>query len=59
VRAVPTPRVCEAPKEYAKRLCRDQTIGERKLWLLMRDRRLGGATFRRQHPIGPFVVERE
>jgi very-short-patch-repair endonuclease len=27
------------------------------LWKLLRDRRLSGAKFRRQHPIGPFVVD--
>ena len=57
VRGVPTPCVREAPKDYAKRLRRDQTTVERKLWLLLRDRRLGGAKFRRQHPIGPFIAD--
>jgi very-short-patch-repair endonuclease len=27
------------------------------LWELLRGRRLAGAKFRRQHPIGPFVVD--
>ncbi len=27
------------------------------LWGLLRDRRLVGAKFRRQHPIGPYVVD--
>jgi very-short-patch-repair endonuclease len=27
------------------------------LWELLRDRRLSGAKFRRQHPIGPFVAD--
>jgi very-short-patch-repair endonuclease len=27
------------------------------LWLAIRDRKLDGLKFRRQHPIGPFVVD--
>jgi very-short-patch-repair endonuclease len=30
---------------------------ERKLWLAVRDRRLGGFKFRRQATIGPFIVD--
>ncbi len=30
---------------------------ERKLWSLLRGRRLGGLKFRRQAPIGPFIVD--
>ena len=36
---------------------RDQTDAERKLWRLLHDRRLDGAKFRRQHPIGSFIVD--
>jgi very-short-patch-repair endonuclease len=32
-------------------------MAERKLWLLLRDRRLAGFKFRRQHPVGPFIVD--
>jgi len=34
---------------------RDATDAEKKLWLLLRDRRLGAAKFRRQFPIGPYI----
>ncbi len=27
------------------------------LWLQLRDRRLGGAKFRRQHPVGDYVAD--
>ncbi|MGQ9779219.1 MAG: endonuclease domain-containing protein [Bacillota bacterium] len=27
------------------------------LWGLIRDRQLGGAKFRRQHPVGPFILD--
>jgi len=33
------------------------TDAERRLWFAMRDRRLAGYKFRRQHPIGRFVVD--
>jgi very-short-patch-repair endonuclease len=36
---------------------RDMTDAERKLWFLLRSRRLGGAKFRRQAPVGPFIAD--
>jgi very-short-patch-repair endonuclease len=33
------------------------TIAERRLWYRLRDRRLAGWKFRRQVPIGPWVVD--
>lgn len=30
---------------------------ERRLWRHLRDRQLGGLHFRRQHPIGPYIVD--
>jgi very-short-patch-repair endonuclease len=50
-------QVCEEREPYARNLRRSQTAAERKLWLLLRDRRLAGFKFRRQHPIGPFIVD--
>ncbi|HZD90033.1 MAG TPA: DUF559 domain-containing protein, partial [Pseudolabrys sp.] len=41
----------------ARHMRREQTDAERKLWLLLRDRRLGGAKFRRQAPIGPYIAD--
>ncbi len=41
----------------ARQLRRDATFPERVLWGLLRDRRLNGVKFRRQHPIGPYVVD--
>lgn len=35
----------------------EATDAERKLWLLLRDRRLAGFKFRRQAPIGPYVAD--
>jgi very-short-patch-repair endonuclease len=33
------------------------TEAERRLWRLLRDRRLSGLKFRRQVPVGPYVVD--
>ncbi|MDX7875860.1 endonuclease domain-containing protein [Aeromonas veronii] len=41
----------------AKRLRRDATLAEQKLWQQLRNRRLAGVKFRRQMPIGPYVVD--
>lgn len=41
----------------AKRLRRDMTDAERKLWSALRNSQLNGAKFRRQQPIGPFVAD--
>ena len=45
------------PIKRAKRFRRDSTNVERKLWRHLRDRGLGEAKFRRQHPIGRYVVD--
>jgi len=36
---------------------REMTDAERKLWFLLRDRRLAGAKFRRQAPIGRYIAD--
>jgi len=33
------------------------TDAERRLWSLLRGRKLAGYKFRRQHPLGPFVLD--
>ena len=33
------------------------TDAERSLWRLLRTRRFAGVKFRRQHPVGPFIVD--
>ena len=43
--------------ERARRLRRDMPDSEGLLWRHVRNRRLGGLKFRRQHPIGPFFVD--
>ena len=41
----------------ARSLRRNQTDAEGKLWYLLRSRHLGGVKFRRQAPIGPYIVD--
>ena|SRR6476661_9552928 len=41
----------------SRQMRRDSTHPERRLWNCLRAGRLGGLKFRRQHAIGPFVVD--
>ncbi len=41
----------------ATELRRNTTDAERRLWAALRGRRLEGYKFRRQHPIGRFIVD--
>ncbi len=50
-------RISPMLHSFAKRLRRDQTDAEKKLWLCLRDRQSKEWTFRRQHPIGGFIVD--
>src|SRR5690606_10686032 len=44
-------------KGFARRLRREQTPQEAKLWALLRGRRFAGYRFRRQVPIGPYIAD--
>jgi very-short-patch-repair endonuclease len=33
------------------------TPAEQRLWQALQGRRLGGLRFRRQHPVGPFILD--
>ena len=46
-------RMLEVAREFRK----TSTASEDRLWQALRMGRLHGAKFRRQHPIGPFVVD--
>lgn len=41
----------------ARELRKNMTDAERKLWNHLRNRQLGDLKFRRQHPIGKYVVD--
>lgn len=41
----------------ARRLRKTMTLSEIALWTALRGKRLEGLRFRRQHPLGPYVVD--
>ncbi|MFB6284966.1 MAG: endonuclease domain-containing protein [Candidatus Bipolaricaulia bacterium] len=43
--------------ERARRLRQDQTEAERALWQRLRRQQLKGIKFRRQQPVGPYIVD--
>jgi very-short-patch-repair endonuclease len=43
--------------ENSRRLRKQMTDAERKLWGLLRAGQLDGLKFRRQHPIPPYIVD--
>lgn len=54
----PNPRGVPAiSKGNARELRLTLTPAERLLWNELRDRQLGGLKFRRQHPVGPYVLD--
>src|SRR5262245_7340422 len=50
-------RTGAATQIRARQLRQEQTAAEAKLWYYLRDRRLDGFKFRRQHAIGRFIVD--
>jgi very-short-patch-repair endonuclease len=44
-------------KTRARKLRKNLTDVENKLWSRLRGRQLSGVKFRRQYPIGPFIVD--
>jgi very-short-patch-repair endonuclease len=53
----PKCQVSEEQRSKAKALRRDMTDAERIIWYNVRAHRFQGAGFRRQTPIGPYVVD--
>jgi adenine-specific DNA-methyltransferase len=49
----PSPRL----KQFAREMRREPTDAERRLWFILRDRKLGGFKFRRQHPVGGYIID--
>ena len=54
---MPKYRVSKSKRSQARHLRHVLTDAEQKLWQLLRSRQLAGAKFRRQVPIGPWVVD--
>jgi len=44
-------------RELAKALRKRMTDAERRLWRYLRNRELGGWKFRRQYPVGPYIID--
>jgi very-short-patch-repair endonuclease len=42
---------------FARKLRQEQTDAEQLIWGLVRNRRLKNAKFRRQHPLGPYILD--
>jgi len=42
---------------HARELRQNLTDAEKKLWLVLRAHQMGGVQFRRQHAIGPYIVD--
>ncbi len=47
----------ETNRERAKALRKRMTDAEQLFWRHLRNRELDGWKFRRQHPVGPFIVD--
>ena len=43
--------------QFARKLRQDSTIAEQRLWFHLRDRRLLGYKFRRQHCVGMYICD--
>ena len=57
VRGKPLDQGSSILRHRARRLRRGQTEAELRLWMRIRSRQLGGAKFRRQHPVGRFITD--
>ena len=44
-------------RQLARALRKRMTDAERLLWRHLRNRELGGLKFKRQYPVGPFIVD--
>ena len=45
------------PNVRASQLRKSMSDAERKLWSALRQRQINGLRFRRQHPLGPYIVD--
>ena len=50
-------RIDPSVRVRARELRQPQTPAEQKLWAVLRGNNLNGLKFRRQHPIGRFIVD--
>ena len=45
------------PRQFARQLRRSMTDAEHRLWFHLRAHRFDGCKFRRQQPLGPYIVD--
>jgi len=57
VRPHPITLILPMANERARNLRKRMSDGERKLWHAMRAKQIDGLRFRRQHPIGAYIVD--
>jgi very-short-patch-repair endonuclease len=50
-------RRAQLKRDVAKDLRASATDCERKLWAILRGKQFAGLRFRRQHPLGPYIVD--
>jgi len=50
-------RISTKTRDNARSLRKEMTFVEQKLWYKIRKRQLKGVRFRRQHPIGNYIVD--
>jgi very-short-patch-repair endonuclease len=43
--------------DFARKLRKNQTDAEKLLWGILRNRQLLGVKFRRQQPVGPYILD--
>jgi len=51
------PRPIDRLRGFARAMRREPTEAERRLWRILRAKRLEGTKFRRQVPIGPYIAD--
>jgi len=50
-------KIPEDLKAYAREMRTTMPDAEQLLWTLLRNRRVAGAKFRRQHPLGRYIID--
>ena len=50
-------RVTPRLRTFSREMRREAPVPERLLWRALRDRQIDGLKFRRQHPVGPYIVD--
>ena len=53
----PHQKLADSLKENARRMRKEPTEAEEKLWQAIRNRKLAGFKFRRQHPFVGFIID--